>query len=412
MAAKRLGAARGHGQRGNVPVCAEPERLEHVAAEEGDRKRCLVEPDLAGELVDQGDDRRPAHPARRQERAGVDLVDDDVEGSPTVTGPESSRLAVDAEPAAASHDLDAADDLALRAVRDRGGEQRDRVPAGDERARYLLRQYLRASCRWVGEVLPVEQEDTHRSATRNEVRKRSRAWPRLELLGREPGDSRRPLLAWRDEVADVHGVVEEQVSVGGKAWRPVLEVGAYADLAMVAIDEEEVHGLLGRLRGPRVGDVKAHVLRQAVALERVAELAVEVGARPSLPRLDVIGVDDAVLQRRRQEQGAPAAVAADLHDRPCPGLPHESVEERGLVQPQRGDAVGEHRAGEQEREVLEAGQPLGPALDVREGGAAPLPVGDHYLGQQAADDSGNGQTLRQPWSHAPHGTADPRWSRS
>ena len=127
--------------------------------------------------MDQGDDRRAAHPARCQERARVDLVDDDVECTRPVVVTRTvcaSRYTPSLPPAA--HDLDAFDALARGSSCHRRREQRDPVSACDERARDLFGEDLGTAGGWMGDVLPVEDQDAHAYAAADEVCERPRAW--------------------------------------------------------------------------------------------------------------------------------------------------------------------------------------------------------------------------------------------
>src|SRR4029079_710217 len=117
-------------------------RLEHVPTEHGYGKRSLVEPDLAGQLMYEGDNGRVVDPPRSQKRPRVDLVDDDVVGAVTFGSPEAPSRPVDAEPTSTPNDLDPRDDLARRFSVYRCGEQRQAVAAGDEGTGDLLGQHL------------------------------------------------------------------------------------------------------------------------------------------------------------------------------------------------------------------------------------------------------------------------------
>src|SRR5713101_370280 len=106
--------------------------------------------------MDQGDNRRPAEPARGQEGAGVDLVDHDVVLAHPLAGPEPLRLAVDAEPASGADDLHAFDPLTCRSSVHRRCEQGDLMATVDQRSSDLFRENLRTTGRRMREVLPVE----------------------------------------------------------------------------------------------------------------------------------------------------------------------------------------------------------------------------------------------------------------
>ena len=73
-----------------------------------------------------------------------------------------------------------------------------------------------------------------------------------------------------------------------------------------------------------------------------------------------------VRQRRREDQRAPTLEPADLDERAASRVTREPVEQRGLVDLQRRDAVVELVRREEEREILEARERSGPLLDVCE----------------------------------------------
>ena len=91
MLPQRFRAARRDRHGRNISIRAQPPGLEQIPAEEGNGKRRLVGPDLPGELMDESDDGRVFDPARSQERARVDLVDDDVVASRPLLAPEAPR---------------------------------------------------------------------------------------------------------------------------------------------------------------------------------------------------------------------------------------------------------------------------------------------------------------------------------
>src|SRR6266550_4745671 len=115
-------------------------------------------------------------------------------------------------------------------------------------------------------------------------------------------------------------------------------------------------------------------------------------------------MDDSIPERGGDQEGASSTKSADLDRRPRLEPPDEPVEVRRLVEAKRSHPVPEDAAGEQEREVLETGDSLGPAADVSEVGAAPLPVGNDELRQQSAQHSWKRQTPQERWGHAAHGT--------
>ena len=228
--------------------------------------------------MDERNHGRSADPARGQEGACVDLVDDDVEPALTDVLPETARGPVDAEPTAPPDDVNAVLRLLRLPAGDCGGEERDLVATRDESfptssvktsappaCGLAVSFQLRIRMRISGPEL---------RAASDEVRDRARAIPSLEPVTDVRDHPRGPVLArLGDEIGCGDGVVEEQVPTRGEERCPALEVGAHALLAVVAVDEEEVDGLRRRLCRTRVRDVQPHALGEAVALERRCELA-------------------------------------------------------------------------------------------------------------------------------------------
>src|SRR5712692_5749981 len=96
----------------------------------------------------------------------------------------------------------------------------------------------------------------------------------------------------------------------------MLEIGALALLAVVAVYEEEVDRLGRRLGALRICHVQLYPVCQAVSLEDARELAIERRAITPLTSVDVVRVEYTLLQRRGDEHGAAAAKPSDL-DHSC-----------------------------------------------------------------------------------------------
>jgi hypothetical protein len=163
---------------------------------------------------------------------------------------------------------------------------------------------------------------------------RARAGLSLEIVADAVGHACRAGNDGRDEVGGVDRVVKEQMSAGSELRCPVFEIGAHAPFTVVAIDEEDVDLSGRRLGTSRVRDVQLHAVREPVALEHARQLAVELGTVASLTDVDVVGVEHSPIESRSDDDGAAAAVAADLHDELGLRVAHETVQERRLVQPE------------------------------------------------------------------------------
>ena len=171
-----------------------------------------------------------------------------------------------------------------------------------------------------------------------------------------------------------------------------------------------------RLGGPRVADDEVDAVREAVAVERRAQLGVQprpahVGAERDVevvrPQLGPVG------ERAREHQRRAALEAADLGDRGARGrVLREPVEQRRLVELERRDPVAELVRGEEEGEILEAVERLRPALDAR----VPLQAGirlDGGVDEVLADPRppcGAERPLHEVAQHA--GTSTPAFSGS
>ena len=266
----------------------------------------------------------------------------------------------------------------------------------------------------MSKVLPVQEEDAH---SFSDVERSVRA-SRLRRRGTKSGahlcgDASRYRDCRRREVCCGDRIVEEHVSADAQMRAPMLEVRAHSFFTVVTVNEEQVDRLARRLNRSRVGDMQLHALAQPVPLERSDQLAVERVAVASLSRVDVVRVQDALaVERRCEQEGAAAAVAPDLDDEVRLELADEPVEERGLVETQRSDPVCEHRAREEKGQVFEPVDPLRPARHVSEVGPAPLPVCDHELADEAAQEPRKRQTLGQGWSHGLNAIRGPSRSRS
>ena len=108
---------------------------------------------------------------------------------------------------------------------------------------------------------------------------------------------------------------------------------------------------------------------EAVAVERRLQLRVQLRPAQVGPQRDVEVVRPelgALRQRAREHQRRAALEAADLGDRGSGRhAPGEPVEQRRLVELERRDPVAELVRGEEEREILEAVERVGPVLDRR-----------------------------------------------
>ena len=75
----------------------------------------------------------------------------------------------------------------------------------------------------------------------------------------------------------VDGVVEEDAAAGRDELAPAPVVGARALVAVVAVDEDELARARRRIGGAGVGDEQVDAFGEAEALERGAEVGVELG---------------------------------------------------------------------------------------------------------------------------------------
>ena len=122
-----------------------------------------------------------------------------------------------------------------------------------------------------------------------------------------------------------------------------------------------------RHRGARVGDDQVHLVREPVAVERLAQLGIELLAGHVGPQRDVEVVRpqlDSLPHRRGEDERAAALEATDLRDRAGDGVAAEPVEQRCLVDLQRGDAVIQLVRREEKGQILEPVQAVRPPLDV------------------------------------------------
>ena len=125
-----------------------------------------------------------------------------------------------------------------------------------------------------------------------------------------------------------------------------------------------------RLDLARVGDDEVHLVLEPVALERGAQLRVELVAGHVGPQRDVQVVrpqlDALAAARTRTMNVLPPLKRPISTNGPLLRVAREPVEQRRLVDLQRRDAVVELVRREEEREILEAAHVGRPLLDVRE----------------------------------------------
>src|SRR2546427_5956364 len=148
------------GEGRDLSVGLEPVVLEEIPANDAYGKRRLVEPELPGELENQGEKGYSVvNKTGCVERSRVDLIDNDADPSLEPVPVQLTRSAVYGEAVAHADNAYRVEDVFASSAIESAREQGDLMPASRDALQHLMGVNLRAASRRVPQVAPVHHQD-------------------------------------------------------------------------------------------------------------------------------------------------------------------------------------------------------------------------------------------------------------